>query len=66
MIPAVTEPPRPNGLPTATTQSPTLASSLSPMSGKLLVGIDLEEGDVGLFLPCIFFALGRRLFLQLD
>jgi hypothetical protein len=39
MIPAVPEPPSPNGLPTATTQSPTLASS---------VGIDLEESDVGL------------------
>ena len=30
MIPAVTVPPRLNGLPTATTQSPTLDSLLSP------------------------------------
>ena len=29
-MPAVTEPPRPNGLPTASTQSPTRALSLSP------------------------------------
>jgi hypothetical protein len=50
MIPAVTEPPRPNGSPTATTQIPDLgviAGSPSPV-GKLLVAIDLEEGDVGL------------------
>ena len=30
MMPAVTEPPRPNGLPIASTQSPTRMASLSP------------------------------------
>ena len=50
MIPAVTEPPRPNGSPTATTQIPDLGVIAGSPShvGKLLVAIDLEEGDVGL------------------
>ena len=51
MMPAVTVPPSPNGLPTATTQSPTLAWSLSPQrdKGQLVVGVDLQQREVGLF-----------------
>ncbi len=48
MIPAVTVPPRPNGLPMATTQSPTriLSESPKPTAVSGLFGLDLEDGDV--------------------
>ena len=49
-MPAVTVPPRPNGLPTATTQSPTRTAVLRELDvGELAVGVvDLEEREVGL------------------
>ena len=49
-MPAVTVPPRPNGLPTATTQSPTRDVVLGELHvGELAVGaVDLEQREVGL------------------
>ena len=50
MMPAVTVPPRPNGLPIASTQSPTRTSSLSPnvTAGQRLVGLDPQQRQIGL------------------
>ena len=55
-MPAVTEPPSPNGLPMATTQSPTLASSESPNSTKGRSPspssfFTPQDGEVGLDVP---------------
>ena len=49
-MPAVTLPPRPNGLPIASTQSPTREVSLSPQvaARQRLVGLDLQQRDIGL------------------
>ena len=47
-MPAVTVPPRPNGLPTATTQSPTrgcLSANLT--NGKVCDCLDLQQREVG-------------------
>jgi len=48
MIPAVTVPPRPKGLPMAMIQSPTRAWRGSPnfTNGKGLVPADLEHGKI--------------------
>jgi hypothetical protein len=48
-MPAVTVPPRPNGLPTATTQSPTSAPSLLPQAtyGSGLSALIFIKGEVG-------------------
>ena len=48
-MPRVTVPPRPKGLPTAITSSPTRTWSLSPSaSSGRSVGVDLEQREVGL------------------
>ncbi len=51
MMPAVAVPPRLNGLPTATTQSPTrgLASSFEADERRIVLAraFDLEHGQVG-------------------
>ena len=48
-MPAVTDPPSPNGLPAARIQSPTSAlREVAPgHGGQRLVGVDLDHGDVG-------------------
>ena len=47
-MPAVTVPPRPNGLPTASTQSPTRGLfSANLTNGNVLLGLDLEQRDIG-------------------
>ena len=48
-MPAVTELDRPNGLPTATTQSPTRSCAVvAEFDGRQrLVALDLEQRDVG-------------------
>jgi hypothetical protein len=47
-IPAVTVPQRPNGLPTATTQSPTRGGILANSTKeKLSVCVDFDHGEVG-------------------
>ena len=51
MMPTVTVPPSPNGLPIAITQSPMRMTSELPnftALSLLRLGIDLEHGDVGL------------------
>src|SRR5213079_762622 len=52
IIPAVTVALRPKGLPIATTQSPTLTPSEFPelRHGKVPIRIDLEYGQIGLFI----------------
>ena len=57
-MPAVTVPPRPNGLPTATTASPTrtLRAVAEGDVGQGLAGLDLEQGQIGLLVD----ALERR------
>ncbi len=49
MMPAVTVPPRPNGLPIAITQSPTRESAgiAEVDEGKRLVRRDLEHREIG-------------------
>ena len=49
-IPSVTEPPSPNGLPIAITQSPTCAvvAVAELHERQRVAGIDLEHGEVGL------------------
>ena len=49
MMPAVTEPPSPNGLPAARIQSPTSIRRESPQvtADERLVGHDLDHGDIG-------------------
>ena len=48
-MPAVTVPPRPNGLPTATTQSPTRTFVVGELDvGELALAVDLEQREVGL------------------
>ena len=48
-MPAVTVPPRPNGLPTAITQSPTRGVLLGELDERegLAAGLDLEQRQVG-------------------
>ncbi len=49
MMPVVTVPPRPKGLPTAMTQSPTRGSVLANFTMvERLVRLDLDEGKIGL------------------
>ncbi len=47
-MPAVTVPPRPNGLPTASTQSPTRAFWEASFTIGEVAALDLEQGEVGL------------------
>jgi hypothetical protein len=63
MIPAVTEPPRPNVLPTATTQSPTLASSRFPQVTKgSFRSLSILRREMSVFLSRpITFAVRRLL-----
>ena len=48
-MPAVTVPPRPKGLPTATTQSPTRGVSVGEIDeGEIVLAVDLDQREIGL------------------
>ena len=64
----MTLPPRPKGLPIASTQSPTRELSLSPQStgGQRLVGLDLQQRDIGLGVAPDEFGLKIGVVVQND
>ena len=47
-MPAVTVPPRPNGFPTATTQSPTRGAWSANFTNGKSLAIDLDQREIGL------------------
>ena len=65
-MPAVTVPPRPNGLPIASTQSPTRSASESPncTAGQRLVRFHLQQGDVAGLVAAQHLRLQRGVVLQ--
>ena len=47
-MPAVTVPPRPNGLPTASTQSPIRGGCSAKLDeGEVVAAVDLDQGEIG-------------------